>query len=134
MRAPVRPVTSERRFAADTSRVISGSISSFPRPCCSASAQDSQKALLEEKRKKASSEYAAALAALHSGSAPAAKSAFEKLQKQVDPSDPLRPAAEQLGIAVQERQDCLAHRRQRAAYARVQAALHQVGPSREVRA
>ena len=129
----MRP-SSESRLAADKPGVISSSISSFPRPCCLARGEDSQKAALEEKRKKASSEYAAALAALHSGSAPAAKSAFEKLQKQVDPSDPLRPAVEQLGIAVQERQDCLAHRRQLAAYARVQVAMQRAAPTREFRA
>ncbi|MFN8611248.1 MAG: hypothetical protein U0931_27135 [Vulcanimicrobiota bacterium] len=108
-------------------------------PCCNRASwacrqEESSQARLEENRKKASSEYANALAALHSGNAPAARSAFETLRKYVDPSDPLRPAVEQLGIAVQERQDCLAHRRQQAAYARVQASLHQLPSSLEVRA
>lgn len=103
-------------------------ISSTPpaRPCfCGGKPDETQKTQLEEKRKKASSEYAAAVAALHSGSVPAAQNAFEKVKKQVEPSDPLRPAVEQLGLAVQERKDCLAHRRQLAAYSRVQASLHQ---------
>ena len=89
---------------------------------------------LEEKRKKASSEYASALAALHSGDAKAAQGAFDTLKKDVEATDPLRPAVQQLGVAVQERQDCLAHRRQRAAYARVQASLHQVNATVERRA
>ena len=109
-------------------------ISSCRSACGSVRAEVSQKAHLEEKRKKAGAEYAAALAALHSGSAPSAKSAFERLQKTVEPSDPLRPAVDQLGIAVQERQDCLAHRRQVAAYARVQASLQQMAPSHQARA
>ncbi|MBS2039696.1 hypothetical protein JST97_32220 [bacterium] len=108
---------------------------SLSRPCCCPSGREiSKKAELDENRKKAGSEYAAALAALHSGSVPAAKSAFEQLQKHVEPSDPLRPAVDQLAIAVQERQDCLAHRRKVAAYARVQASLHQLHSSVEVSA
>ena len=93
-----------------------------------------RRAQLEEQRKKASSEYAAALAALHSGSAPAAKSAYEKLEKHVEPGDPLRPAVQQLGIAVQERQDCLAHRQKLAAYARMRVAMEKQNGSLQLQA
>lgn len=107
---------------------MTGAVSNFSFRSCSSCCkkEEAQKAQLEEKRHKAGAEYAAALAALHSGSAKAAQSAFDNLKKSVEPSDPLRPAVEQLGIAVQERQDCLAHRRQLAAYARVQAGLHKL--------